>query len=160
MCSFTGKVTDIHLIISWLKEQFQCIFHGFDLFNLRASQLIDAFDAISPYIRDRESSAGYTYQFPGFPMTFWRGNVCTEQDLESDWFKELIPENQEDEKRFLFFETVTFHHTGKVFEQRPEIKIEEIPVQPTISWWDQEPDPKHIRKIAEILGLPVPRSLK
>ena len=124
-----GKVTSIHLLLDELKKHFQCDYKGIDLFNLKASELVKAIDAIDPYIRDREALLGFTYQFPNLGLTLWRGNVCTEEDLEADWFKELIPEIQEDNKRFLFFETITFHHKEKVFQRSPEIEasIEKIP---------------------------------
>ena len=104
-----GQVVYIQLIIDALKHDFQCKFKGIDIFNTKAAELIELFDAITPYTRDRDASLGFMYQFPKLGLTFWRGDVCTEEDLESDWFKELIPENQEDTKRFLYFETVRFH---------------------------------------------------
>ncbi|MBE1556068.1 hypothetical protein [Sporosarcina limicola] len=104
-----GKVIDIHLIIEDLKHHFQCKFKGIDILNTKAIELIELFDTITPYLRDPESSLGYSYQFLKLGLSFWRGNVCNEKDLESDWFKELHPEIQEDNKRFLYFETVTFH---------------------------------------------------
>jgi len=47
------------------------------------------------------------YQFSKLGLTFWRGDACTENDLESDWFKELHPEIQEDTKRFKY-ESICF----------------------------------------------------
>lgn len=104
-----GHVTDIHLIIDALKHNFHCTFKGIDILNTKASELIEFFDRITPYIRDQNASLGYSYKFPKLGLSFWRGNVCTEEDLELDWFKELLPDIQEDTKRFLYFETVTFH---------------------------------------------------
>lgn len=103
-----GKVNSIHLLIEAIKEDFHCTFKGIDVLNTKASKLIEHFDHLSPYIRNLDTSIGYTYEFPTLGLSFWRGNVCTEEDLEADWFKELIPEIQEDNKKFLYFETVTF----------------------------------------------------
>lgn len=55
-----------------------------------------------------EAALGYTYTFPQLGLSFWRGNVCTEDDVEANWFNELAPDIQVDNKRFLYFETVTF----------------------------------------------------
>jgi len=157
-----GKVISIHLHIGDLKQHFQCNFKGIDLFNLKASEVVKSLDAITPYNRSQDAALGFTYQFPDLGLELWRGRVCTEEDLEADWFKELIPENQEDEKRFLFFETITFHHKEKVFHYRPETEtsMEYIPIQPTNEYWLKEPDPDRLREIAIKLGLQIPNNLK
>lgn len=104
-----GKVIYIQLVIENLRKYFQCKIKGIDIFNTKARKLIEIFDNITPYNRDLEASLDSTYHFPELGLTFWRGNVCTEEDLESDWFKELAPDIQEDTKRFLYFETVGFN---------------------------------------------------
>lgn len=45
--------------------------------------------------------------FPELGLSFWRGNVYTKVDVEADWFKALISAIQEDNKRYLYFETIT-----------------------------------------------------
>lgn len=155
-----GKLTSIHLILNEVKRHFQCFFRGIDLLNLKATDLVNALNTISPFMRDRDASMGFTYQFPCLGITFWRGNVCNEDDLETDWFKELIPENQEDEKRFLYFETITFYPKEHVFHFTPEnvTNIEKIPTPPTyMSSWEK-PDPKRVREIAIKLGLRIPEN--
>lgn len=104
-----GRVLFIHLVREALNHQFECNFKGIDIINTKAHKLIEHFDAISPYTREKDASLGFMYEFPKLGITFWRGNVCTEDDLEADWFKELHPEIQEDTKKFLYFETVKFH---------------------------------------------------
>ena len=108
-----GKVISIHLIIDVLKEYFHCTFKGVDIFNTKASKLIEHFDYISHFDRNQEASLGYTYKFTDLGLSFWRGNVCTEDDIESEWFKNLSPSIQEDNKKFLFFETVTLNKVKK-----------------------------------------------
>ena len=104
-----GQVVYIQLGIEGLKSNFECKFKGIDIFNTKAAKLVEYFDSITPYTRDPNASFGFDYLFPKLGLSFWRGNICTEEDLESEEFKELIPENQEDTKRFLYFETVGFH---------------------------------------------------
>ncbi len=104
-----GEVEYIQLVINDLKHNFKLEFKGIDIFNTKANKIIEFFDTISPYIRDQSASNGFTYQFPKLGITFWRGNVCTEEELESEEFKELDPEIQDDNKKFLYFETVRFN---------------------------------------------------
>lgn len=103
-----GNVCSIHLIIDLLKEHVHCTFKGMDLLNTKATKLVEHFDHLSPYNRNEEATLGYTYTFPRLGLSFWRGNVCTENEVEADWFKKLSPDIQADNKRFLYFETVTF----------------------------------------------------
>lgn len=104
-----GQVVYIQLAKEHLKSDFECKFKGIDIFNTKAAKLVEYFDSITPYNRTRNAAMGYDYLFLELGLSFWRGNVCTEEYLESEEFKELIPENQEDTKRFLYFETVGFH---------------------------------------------------
>lgn len=110
LCEYdaNGNVYAIQLVIESLKKYFQCKFKGIDIFNTKAKDIVLHFDMLDPYVRDRDSELGFMYVLPTLGITFWRGNVCNEEDLEADWFKELVPENQEDTKRFLYFETVRF----------------------------------------------------
>ncbi|WP_025026346.1 hypothetical protein [Caldalkalibacillus mannanilyticus] len=103
-----GRITHIQLVIEDLREHFNCTLRGIDLFNTKADQLVEMLDKISPYIRNEDAEIGYTYKFPELGMELWRGRICTEEDLKADWFKEMSLDNQEDEKRFLYFETVSF----------------------------------------------------
>ena len=104
-----GKVTFIHLIIDELKHLFFCNFKGIDLFNTKADKLTEFFEHISPSIKDDDAALGFCYDYPELGLKFWRGETCTQEDIEADWFKEIEPEIQEDYKRFLYFETVTFY---------------------------------------------------
>ena len=110
LCEYdeSGNVYAIQLVIESLKKYFKCEFKGIDIFQAKAKDIILHFDLLNPYVRDSDSELGFMYVFPTLGISFWRGNVCNEEDLEADWFKELIPENQADTKRFLYFETVRF----------------------------------------------------
>lgn len=111
LCEYDANATvyAIHLIIDVLKQYFHCMFKGMDIFQAKAKEIITYLDQLSPYVRNEEAALGYTYDFPELGITFWRGNVCNEEDLEADWFKQLHPNIQEDTKRYLYFETVTFY---------------------------------------------------
>ncbi|GGJ32622.1 hypothetical protein [Paenibacillus hunanensis] len=81
-----------------------CIYNGIDLFKVKATQLIDLLDAISPY--DRAESDGCSYRFPQLGLVLWRDINFTEEDMKQSWFQEMSLENQEDTMRSLYFSTV------------------------------------------------------
>ncbi|OWA36588.1 hypothetical protein B9G55_00435 [Saccharibacillus sp. O16] len=85
--------------------EFDCIYAGMDLFRTPAEELIARLDALSPYRRDEDAELGFRYLFPELGMLLWRSRIMREEDREADWYKEMPPENQEDELRFRFFET-------------------------------------------------------
>ncbi len=47
------------------------------------------------------------YSFPELGLNFWRSGIFKEEDKLEDWFIELSQEDQKEECRFLYFETVS-----------------------------------------------------
>ncbi|KPV56344.1 hypothetical protein QJ48_28320 [Paenibacillus sp. A3] len=93
--------------IPWtLKNVFTCTCSDIDVFNTKAEELIKKLDNISPYDRQHQE-LGYTYVFPQWGLSLWRSRKFEEDDMQTDWFKNLSPENQEDELRFMYFESVS-----------------------------------------------------
>ncbi|OWR29394.1 hypothetical protein CDO73_14440 [Saccharibacillus sp. O23] len=86
--------------------EFRCLYEDMDLFGTPADELVPRLDAISPYVRDEDAELGFRYLFPQLGMLLWRSRVFREEDREAEWYREMPPENQEDERRFRFFETV------------------------------------------------------
>ncbi|WP_188066380.1 hypothetical protein [Brevibacillus brevis] len=101
-----GKVTHIH-ITDTVKDYYTCLFRDIDVFNTKASKLVEGLDKVSPYIRDNDASLGFSYTFPELGLSFWRNHVRNEEYFHSEEFKELDPDIQEDEMRYLYFETTT-----------------------------------------------------
>lgn len=100
-----GKVSFIQ-VSSAIKDVLHCLFQDLDVFETKAEELVARIDSFSRYDRnDRE--LGWTYDFPELGLSFWRPNILREADLEEDWFQEMQPAIQEDEKRNLFFECVS-----------------------------------------------------
>jgi hypothetical protein len=93
-------------VASHVKEEFNCLVNGIDVFNTKAEELVKAFDKISPYERDH-ADLGWTYFYPKLGITLWRSRVFIEPDIDEEWFKEMSLENQKDELEFLYFETVS-----------------------------------------------------
>lgn len=93
-------------ISSSLKDDFNCLFKNIDVFNTKADDLVNLIDKFAAYDRNHKE-LGYTYFFPAIGLSLWRPIIFREEYIQEDWFKELSPENQEDEMRHLYFETVS-----------------------------------------------------
>ncbi|MCM3472222.1 hypothetical protein [Brevibacillus borstelensis] len=93
-------------IPSSLKDEFNCLFYDIDVFNTKADDLVNHIDRISEYDRNHRE-LGYTYFFPELGLSLWRPIIFKEEYMEEDWFKEMSPENQEDEMKHLYFEAVS-----------------------------------------------------
>ncbi|WP_246187945.1 sedoheptulokinase [Paenibacillus tengchongensis] len=77
-----------------------------DLFHTKAEELIPLLDDLSPYDRE-DPELGYTYRFPDLGVTFWRPIALTEADLLTEEYLALPPDILEDEKRQLYFESIS-----------------------------------------------------
>ncbi|HZG79993.1 MAG TPA: hypothetical protein VEZ13_04380 [Brevibacillus sp.] len=100
-----GKVKFIQ-ISSSIKDVLNCVFQNLDVFNTKVEELVVTIDKISNYDRNHRE-LGWTYNYPELGLSFWRPNILKESDMQEDWFKELKPSIQEDEKRNLYFECVS-----------------------------------------------------
>ncbi|MDR6726144.1 hypothetical protein J2W91_004650 [Paenibacillus amylolyticus] len=74
---------------------------------------MSSMDEKTSYIRDDEAKMGVCYTFKDIQLSFWRPSALTEDKLKSEEFStELNPENQEYEKRNLYFRTVAIASSG------------------------------------------------
>ncbi|WP_028609790.1 hypothetical protein [Paenibacillus harenae] len=89
-----------------------CLYNGIDVFTTKTDELVFEIDKDTKYIRDSESELGYMYIFPERQLTFWREGVITEEIMNSEEFLEMPPENQELEKRYFYFTTVSIAVPG------------------------------------------------
>lgn len=103
---FTGDRAVFIELSESAQVEFRCLYEDMDLFGTPADELIPRLDAISPYLRDEDAEFGFRYLFPQLGMLLWRSRIFREEDRETDEYREMSPENQADEQRFLFFETV------------------------------------------------------
>ncbi|CAM4256414.1 hypothetical protein [Paenibacillus tarimensis] len=88
------------------------LYKGLDVFNLKAEEVIKEISKENDYVRDAEAESGHSFLFKETQLSFWRSHILTEGDLKSDWFKELNLEDQEIEKRNLYFITVAIAIPG------------------------------------------------
>ncbi|MGG4397349.1 hypothetical protein ABEX25_23875 [Paenibacillus thiaminolyticus] len=82
------------------------ICYGIDVFNTKAEKLIEIIDKMTPYLRTSEPDLGSIFDFTEVGLSFYRSNVFTEKEMEEDWFKVKSPEEQEDDLKYLYIETV------------------------------------------------------
>ncbi|KGE20788.1 hypothetical protein [Paenibacillus wynnii] len=92
-------------LASGIKDLYICEYRNIDLFNTKVKDLVTILDKISPYDRN-DSELGYSYVFSEIGLSLWRPRNITEEDFEEEWFKEMSLENQEDERKYLFFESL------------------------------------------------------
>lgn len=91
----------------------QVLYDGIDVFKTRADSLVKKIDERTPYFRDEEAEMEVCYTFKDIQLSLWRPDVLTEDMMESaEFLEELSPENQEYEKRNLYFSTVAIASNG------------------------------------------------
>lgn len=98
------KVIFIEIPDSFADTHF-VLFEGADLFRTEAKLLVKYISEYGKY-DENDSELGYSYSFKELGLGLWRP-VIFEYDMVNDpEFQELEPENQEDEFRHLFFESI------------------------------------------------------
>ncbi|AFH63013.1 hypothetical protein ACVNS2_20355 [Paenibacillus caseinilyticus] len=105
--------------------QIPCLYNGIDVFTTKAEDLIRELDKQSKYIRDNDSSLGYTFIFNELNIAFWREGVINEEIMQSEEFLEMPEENQELEKRYFYFTTVSVFVPGyydSLYTDYPHLK--------------------------------------
>ncbi|TDL48443.1 hypothetical protein E2R60_26450 [Paenibacillus dendritiformis] len=89
-----------------LMEFANFICYGIDVFNTKAEKLIEIIDKMTPYLRTSEPDLGSIFDFTEGGLSFYRSSVFTEKEMEEEWFTVKSPEEQEDDLKYLYFETV------------------------------------------------------
>lgn len=92
---------------------YQVLYDGIDLFNTKADSLVKKISEKTPYLRDEEAEMGVCFTFQDIQMSLWRPSALTEEIMNSEEFlTDLSLENQELEKRNLYFSTVAVASKG------------------------------------------------
>lgn len=102
----SGKVKFIE-VTSDIKIFFKCICYEVDVFNTKADSLISRISQEADYAED--TSGETQYLFIDIGLSLWRASVLKEEDMQENWFKEMDVENQEEEKRYMFFQTIAVY---------------------------------------------------
>ncbi|GIP46132.1 hypothetical protein J45TS6_45910 [Paenibacillus sp. J45TS6] len=91
----------------------QLLYDGIDVFKTKANSLVEKIDEKTPYFRNEEAEMGVCYTFKDLQLSFWRPSALTEDEMNSvEFLEELSPENQEYEKRNLYFSAVAIASKG------------------------------------------------
>lgn len=110
-----GNISFIEMVTGYDPQLLQVLIHlpeqKVDAFHTKANTLIPIIDEVSPYDRSEESP-GFAYYFKELGLALWRGNVFEEEQMNEAWYQEMCVENQQDELRFLYFETVSVMTPG------------------------------------------------
>ncbi|MFM9281788.1 hypothetical protein [Paenibacillus jiagnxiensis] len=93
-------------VASHVDEEFNFLYRGVTVFRTKAIELVATIDKDFPY-DGTDWELGYTYYFPQLGLSLWRSGIFTEEMKDEDWFKEMSKENQDDEMKFEYFQTVS-----------------------------------------------------
>lgn len=77
------------------------------MFNTRAKQIVQNLNFISKH--EKETNGDTQYIYANIGLSLWRSSVFTEETMREDWFKEMCKENQEEEMRYFYFQTVAVY---------------------------------------------------
>lgn len=101
-----GKVKFIEILYEF-QHFFECTCYDLDVFHTKANELVQGLNRISTHEKDTEGETSYIFAEIG--LSLWRPSVCTDETLQEDWFKEMSEENQEQEKRYFYFQTAAVY---------------------------------------------------
>lgn len=94
--------------IDWgMKSFFNCECLNYDVFNTKADALVKSIRLISDH--EKNTTGGTEYLFTNIGLSLWRSSVFREEFREEDWFKDMCVENQEQELRYSYFQTVAVY---------------------------------------------------
>ncbi|MEK5445906.1 sedoheptulokinase [Paenibacillus sp. FSL R7-0331] len=98
-----GFAAFIEIANPW--EHGYCIYASEDLFRTPAAELTARLDLTIPYERSHTDN-NTLYTVPELGFTLWRSGTLTEADLLTEEYLALPADIYEDEKRYLFFESL------------------------------------------------------
>ncbi|GKU77079.1 hypothetical protein [Paenibacillus sp. L3-i20] len=105
------RLSFIALENNYTEDGIVCLYNGIDVFRTKADELVAKLDKLSPYDRNNPE-LGYSYIFNELNICLWRPSVITEEDLHSERFLEMSLENQQYEKRYLYFTQILVTASG------------------------------------------------
>lgn len=109
-----GQVKFIQLINPNYLSQINipCLFQGVDVFTTKAEELIHTLRKEHSMIGDFDPKTGYTFGIKELELCLWREGIMNEDILKDPGFLEMSEENQELEKRYSYFTTISIGTTG------------------------------------------------
>lgn len=102
-------------IVAELKSFFDCICYDINVFRTKAEELVRQLSKMVNCEPGMEDDTECFLEDIG--LSLWRSHALTEEDMEEDWFKEMCKENQEDERRFMYFQTAAVYPNDGLYYQ-------------------------------------------
>jgi hypothetical protein len=99
-----SKVVFIQLTNTYTNDYF-ALLHGVDVFRTEAKLLVKYISEFGDY-NPSDSELGFSYHFAELGVGFWRPVIFEYEMINDVHFKSMIEENQLDEVKHLYFETV------------------------------------------------------
>ena len=94
-------------------DLFKVFFEDIDIFNTKAEELIEFILKFGNYDRENDDSKlEYQYVFKDIGLSLWRPNVFKKEYLDEIWFQNYSMELQEDEMKYLYFQSVSIAVDG------------------------------------------------
>ncbi|MGF7035360.1 hypothetical protein J2T17_006368 [Paenibacillus mucilaginosus] len=109
-----GQVEFIQLINPHYSGHFSipCLFQGLDVFRTKAEDLIHTLRKKHPMIGDFDPKTADTFAIQELELCFWREGIMNDDIMKDPGFLEMSEENQELEKRYFYFTTVSIGAPG------------------------------------------------
>ncbi|MGG4128751.1 hypothetical protein ABEW19_10790 [Paenibacillus illinoisensis] len=89
-----------------------CLFQGVDVFKTKAEDLIHTFKKKYPMVGDVDPRTGFSFAIQELELCFWREGIMNDEIMKDPDFLEMSEENQELEKRYFYFTTVSIGAGG------------------------------------------------
>ncbi|WP_339274579.1 hypothetical protein MKY59_26300 [Paenibacillus sp. FSL W8-0426] len=109
-----GRVKFIQLMNPHYLGQFciPCLFQGVDVFKTKAEDLIYTLRKEYPMVGDVDPRTGFSFAIQELQLSFWREGIMNDEIMKDPLFLEMSEENQELEKRYFYFTTVSIGAPG------------------------------------------------
>lgn len=89
-----------------------CLFQGVDVFTTKAEVLIESLRRTYPMVGDDDPRTGFSFAIQELEMSFWREGIMNDDLMKDMLFLQMSEENQEIEKRYFYFTTVSIGTSG------------------------------------------------
>lgn len=100
-------------------SKFEVVYEGQNIFTTKAEELISFIEQFSKYLNTQSAQVGSTYIFEDIGLSLYRSNVFKEETMGETWFQKLSQEQKDDEKKYLYFESVSIFSRGYYDSVKP-----------------------------------------
>jgi hypothetical protein len=91
---------------------YSVMYENIDIFKIKANEFILYLNKSSKHLNTPSAQLGYMYVFEDLGISLSRSNVFNEETLKEQWFQHLSQEQQNEEFKFLYFESVSLWSKG------------------------------------------------